>query len=242
MPRPPFGSIAAFLAFSVNLAGCCGSSSNGSGSTGTTTATTTGGATGGGSTGSGSATGTSGGSVCTTCFLHGDWQVDNLEPCFVTEGDAGLAISSAVQGGTATCPTSFDAPPTADWSTDSLTIDCSGTYTLCYAIKAGDPKNQLATDCTIIEDCTQPGQAVANMKAAFPDLPGWLSGSDAGGCIAQLENSGGYGAMSVRGTADGCGTVARDDFQYVTYCPINCNGPNPSPNCATCQGGGGGPF
>jgi hypothetical protein len=149
-------------------------------------------------------------------------------------------ISTSLQGGADSCPTSFDAAPAADWSTDSLTADCDGSYTLCFTFKAGVASNPQPSDCAIVTVCTQAARATAATSVPFPDLPGWLANPGTDACVAQFQNGGGYGVMSVSGSSDACGPVQRN-FQTVTYCPLTC-GPNAPASCATCAAGGGGPF
>ena len=113
------------------------------------------------------------------CFSTGKWQIDNLEPCFltVTDGQGNMtttAYASTLSGGLATCPfnqnTGAPIVP-ASWSTDSLNVDCSGYYTLCYTIKAGNPSNPLGTDCAVAQTCTQAHYAPEGTTVAFPRCP-----------------------------------------------------------------------
>ena len=104
-------------------------------------------------------TATSGPAAC-DCFSEGEWHIDNLVPYFITyNGDAGptiaLSTTQAPDGGETVypvvTPTEPDPPPeaTANWSTDELTVNCAGTFTLCYDLKYGDFNNPLPTDCSI---------------------------------------------------------------------------------------------
>jgi hypothetical protein len=179
------------------------------------------------------------------CFRKGWWKIDNLEPCFfmLTGDDGGVtqgAISTLqVDGGGAMCPSDFSAAP-ADWSTDSLQVDCAGTYQLCYTLKAGDPQSPQPTDCVVAESCVTavyPGAGHSvNDLVPVADLPGWLSAASASACVTRLTNSGGYGEMSANGQSDGCGSVDLT-FQHVTYCPVTCGS-----GCPSCTAGGGGSF
>jgi hypothetical protein len=191
-------------------------------------------------------TGTTGKAAC-GCFSGGHWQIDNLEPCFLTvTGPSGTTTTAfaATQGNPATCP--FDnttGVPTvpASWSTDKLTVDCTGTFKLCYTIKAGDGNNPKPTDCVLAKSCTTGYYGTANVAQTFPPLPGWSSTPAMAACVDQFMNTGGYGEMSVDGQSDECELVNKV-FQRVTYCPLSCNDPNPPAMCAQCTNGGGGNF
>ncbi len=190
--------------------------------------------------------GTTGKAAC-QCFSSGHWAIANLSPCFYTNTD-GMgnttmgAISTIPQdGGASMCPAAFDTAPTQDWSSDTLTIDCAGTFNLCYTIKAGNPKMPLATDCTVVQVCAAGYYAMAGVVQPWPDLPGWLSDPSAAACVAQFTSTGGYGQMSVVGQSNECEDVSKV-FQTVTYCPLTCNSDPTAPGCVGCQAGGGGTF
>jgi hypothetical protein len=178
------------------------------------------------------------------CFSTGHWAVANLSPCFYSSTDGmGNTTQGAIStlGSTMMCPSSFTSAPTESWSTDTLSADCTGSFNLCYTIKAGDGKNPQASDCVIAQVCSQSYYSVANVIQMWPDLPGWLSPASAASCVQQFETSGGYGQMSVDGQSDQCELVD-EVFQTVTYCPLSCNMPNPPAMCSTCMAGGGGSF
>jgi hypothetical protein len=225
-----FGPAAVVLA----LSGCCsGSGSSSSSSTGGTTAGS-GGTTSGGTTG--------GGMVCTTCFLHGRWQVDNLEPCFFTDmaadgGPTYSASSSTVSGAMVVCPMDFTMPPPQPWSTDTLTTDCPGHYRLCMTLEAGDSKNPQAGDCTMAQSCADGDYAAASQSQSWMDLPSWLAMGTQLSCVQPFFDTGGYAEMSVSGSATGCGSVARA-FAWVRYCPLSCNTNPNGPGCGDCGGTG----
>jgi hypothetical protein len=191
-------------------------------------------------------TGTTGKAAC-ECFSGGHWQIDNLEPCFLTVTDGmgnqtitAYAATPGTPGNMATCPfdpTTFAPTVPADWSTDTLKVDCTGTFKLCYTIKSGDPKNPLPTDCVLAESCTTGYYGTADQVTTFPPLPGWQSDAASNSCVQQFMNNGGYGEMSVDGQSDLCENVKKV-FQRVTYCPLNCT----DPGCANCVNGGGGNF
>jgi hypothetical protein len=187
--------------------------------------------------------------ACGACFTQGDWAIANLEPCFLTyTNSSNQMVTSAyasTPGNPETC--AFDmntGMPTvpATWSTDTLEADCAGTYSLCYTLKAGDPKNPQASDCTVGQSCTAAtAYAPAGTTMTFAPLPGWQSMASAEACVNQFQSTGGYGEMSVSGTPDGCGALARV-LGRVTYCPTDCSGPSPPPACNGCVNGGSGDF
>jgi hypothetical protein len=190
-------------------------------------------------------TGTTGKEAC-TCFSGGTWSIANLEPCFLTVTMSGtstttaFASTPAVPPSTApTCPfnSSTGAPtvPTT-WSGDTLQADCTGSFTLCYTIKAGDPKNPSSSDCVLAKACSSGYYAVANQMQTWPDLAGWVSNASMSACVQQFISTGGYGEMSVHGQSDECELIDKV-FQRVTYCPMSCN---TNPSGAGCQGCGNG--
>jgi len=185
-------------------------------------------------------TGETGKAAC-LCFSGGHWDIDNLSPCFFTTNGTTVAVSTTLNGAQPQCPANADAPPAEPWSTNKLKTDCTGFFKLCYSLKAGDGANPLPTDCEITKVCTEAHYAPANTFVSFPPLPSWLSAPGAGACVSQFVNQGGYGEMSVVGESDECDKVDKV-FQHVTYCPLSCNDPNPPPECANCQPGGGGDF
>ena len=178
-----------------------------------------------------------------TCFSAGTWDIANISPCFEMENgsSAEYAVSTVLSGMTVMCPTESSPPPfptpTAPWSTDSLTVDCAGDFKLCYTIKAGMASAPSPSDCTVVQVCVQGAYAMANVMQALPSLPGW-AGTDPT-CSATFVNSGGYGEMSVVGTAENCtqigSTAAPLVFNRIPYCPLN----NPP---AGCSNGGTGMF
>jgi hypothetical protein len=185
-------------------------------------------------------TGPTGKAAC-GCFSGGHWQIDNLSPCFFTQNGTTVAVSTHLVGNQIMCPDNVDSVPAEPWSTDTLKTDCTGYFKLCYAIKAGDPKNPQASDCQFVKVCSEAHYAPANTVVMFPPLPAWLSTPADDACVQQFINTGGYGEMSVVGQSDECEGVDKV-FQHVTYCPLSCNDPNPPPECAQCMPGGGGNF
>lgn len=177
------------------------------------------------------------------CFTTGRWAIQNVQPCFITTTDANgnMVFKAIATDLDVQCPSSFSAP--AFWSTDTLEVDCAGTFTLCYTLKAGDPKNPQPSDCAFATSCTAPTHYVApGVQQTLPDLPGWETTTSAQAtCAQQFSNGGGYGEMTVTGQSDECELVNRT-LQIVTYCPLSCAGPHPPAACTSCQPGGGGPF
>ncbi len=176
------------------------------------------------------------------CFSTGHWDIANLSPCFVFNDPSMTTVQEAIatDATTGQCPSDFSMAPT-NWSTDTLTVDCTGNFTLCYTIKAGDPKNPQPTDCVMAQSCVTAYYPTANMQFTMPDLPGWITSGAMTSCAQQFYMTGGYGEMSVNGQSDQCELV-NEVFQHVTYCPVACNGPNPPSMCSMCQAGGGGTF
>jgi hypothetical protein len=194
--------------------------------------------------------GATGKNAC-TCFSGGTWAIANLEPCFLTVTNGGTMTTTAFASTPAaspsmapTCP--FDMStgvPTipASWSSDTLQADCTGSFTLCYTIKAGDPKNAQTTDCVLAKACSSGYYGVANQTQMWPDLAGWVSGASMSACVQQFVNTGGYGEMSVHGQSDECDAVDKV-FQRVTYCPSSCNTNPAGAGCQGCGNGGSGMF
>lgn len=174
------------------------------------------------------------------CFSTGQWAVANTEPCFLTvtdgSGNMTTVAYASTPGNPVTCPfNTTTGQPTvpATWSTDTLTVDCTGFYTLCYALKAGDPTNPQATDCVLATTCTGGAHYdTAGVAQTFPPLPGWQTTASQDACVTQFLATGGYAVMSVSGQSDECQTVA-ENFQSVTYC---------ASSATNCTAGGGGPF
>lgn len=185
---------------------------------------------------------TTGAAAC-KCFSSGEWDIMNLSPCFITDGTgADWALSSTLSGSMISCPmetTNGPYPaPTADWSSDTLKVDCAGNFTLCYTIKAGNPMMPMASDCTVGQVCTKGFYSMKNVVQNFPDLPGWAGMDQA--CAQQFVTSGGYGQMSVQGESITCDTIDNGMgqplvFETITYCPVM----NPPPGC---MNGGSGTF
>ena len=185
-----------------------------------------------------------------TCFSAGRWAIDNLSPCFVQSAGTYYAVSTFIDAsGVARCPTSIMSVPPAPqpgtvWSPNALTVDCAGQFHLCYTLKAGNAMNPAATDCTVVEVCTDAWYGTPNAMQTFPPLPSWTSTNSA--CATAFATTGGYGEMSVLGTSVECDSVSsggqRYVFNRVQYCPLSCNSANPPPECAMCSMNGSGGF
>jgi len=180
------------------------------------------------------------GKAACECFSAGHWNIANLSPCFYTDSTGSGAISTI--GATMMCPSDFTMAPSQSWSTDTLTVDCAGSFNLCYTIKAGNGKSPQASDCTVAQVCSSSYYTTAGVTQTWPDLPGWISSASASACVTQFTTTGGYGQMSVAGQSSECETIPEKVFQTVTYCPLSCNMPNPPASCAQCSAGGGGTF
>ena len=192
-------------------------------------------------------TGMTGKAAC-GCFSGGKWAIANLSPCFFSQGGGSAVIattSTFLQGGLSHCPADDTAAPAEPWATDTITTDCTGSFKLCYSLKAGKAMTPLPTDCEIVKVCSEAYYAKANTVQPFPALPGWLADPSTVSCAQQFVDSGGYGEMSVVGQSDECEGIDKV-FNRVNYCPFYCNnsgdaGP-PPPECATCMAGGSGNF
>jgi hypothetical protein len=178
------------------------------------------------------------------CFSTGQWHIDNLVPYFVTfNGDAGPTIALSTtqdpDGGATVFPVVTanepDPPPeaTADWSTDELTVDCAGTFTLCYDLKYGDYNDPKSTDCSILPNgpicLPKTFYPEAGVPMAFPSFGPWEATAAQSSCAAQFHANGGYGEMSVLGKSVLCQDIASDAgtsfvFHRIQYCPAT----NPS--------------
>lgn len=191
------------------------------------------------------------------CFSQGRWELTNTSPCFVTYGsgapsDPVYAVSTYLDAsGRAQCPsqTAGTPPPPrpmagTSFSEDFLTVDCTGQFELCYAIRAGDAARPMASDCLVARVCTSAWYAAAGVRQRLPPLPSW-AGSDAA-CARRFVDQGGYGEMSVTGQSSECQRI--DDggrpyvFNRVTYCPLRCSMTPSLPECMNCGNGGAGMF
>jgi hypothetical protein len=179
--------------------------------------------------------------TCGTCFVQATWHVDNLSPCFDEAfGDGGTetilgAVSTVLSGSLYMCPADPTTLPSQPWSTDSLTADCAGEYTLCVTLKAGNPFAPEPTDCIMAQSCAQGTYAASGQAQTWPPLPAWITDSAQLACAMALDASGGYADLSVSGTATGCGSVSKV-LQRVSYCPAGCQANPSGPGCSNCGG------
>jgi len=194
---------------------------------------------------------TKGAEAC-TCFSKGQWEIKNSAPCFVNYPNGQTyAVSTFVDSsGKATCPKNLSAtpPPKPEagqvWSANTLTVDCTGQFKLCYTIKAGDATKPAATDCVLAQSCTDAWYATKGAPQDLPPLPGWSSNDPA--CADTFDKLGGYGEMSVTGISVECEPI--DDngkplvFHRITYCPLKCNTQPTLPECVSCGNGASGGF
>lgn len=192
---------------------------------------------------------TTGAAAC-KCFSGGQWKLENLSPCFVSNGTSTAgAVSTIVKPGT---PPAIDCPPEASmsplkapsqpWSKNTLTVDCAGHFKLCYTLKAGSSMDPKPTDCVVAKVCTEGDYLQVNKAQPMPDLPAWVTTTPAQvTCADQFTKTGGYGEMSVEGLSVECDDVNKV-FNRVQYCPLSCNTNPSAPECKNCMAGGGGSF
>ena len=194
---------------------------------------------------------TTGAAAC-NCFSAGQWEIDNLSPCFVTyNGDQVYAVSTFMNGADASCPTNLSQTPPPqpepgqDFSTNRLTVDCAGHYELCFVLRAGDENDPQPTDCEVARSCVQVWYDTPDVTMELPALPSWTSSDYT--CAGQFADSGGYAEMTVEGLSIECDAV--DDgngqpyvFHRIGYCPTECNSDPTLPGCDNCGNGGSGSF
>jgi hypothetical protein len=170
------------------------------------------------------------------CFSVGQWHIDNLVPFFYQFTDGvtiGVSTTQDPDGGAAVYPVPSQSTPeppplpSANWSTDELTVDCAGTFTLCFELKGGDFNHPSASDCSIAKVCLpQTYYANANVSQPFPPLSAWEATAAQSTCAATFHQNGGYGEMSVVGESVLCQHI--DDghgnsfvFHRIQYCPAS---------------------
>jgi hypothetical protein len=186
------------------------------------------------------------------CFSAGEWQIDNLSPCFVDYGTGTYAVATYLDTtGQARCPTKISAsPPPAPepgkpFSPNRLTVDCQGQFKLCFRLRAGDENAPLDTDCQLAETCVDAWYPEKNMTLELPPLPSWNSKDSA--CAKKFVDSGGYAEMTVQGLSVECDPIDNGSgkayvFHSVGYCPLICNTEPSRPECANCGNGTSGGF
>jgi hypothetical protein len=198
---------------------------------------------------------TKGASAC-KCFSQGQWKIANLSPCSAQYTPGGGSTQYATVStllSTGKCP-QFNGPatkPAEDWSTDTLKVDCAGTFTLKYRIRAGVFETPSANDCIVGEVELPPAfYPTPNVEMPWPNLPGWIGADSA--CAQKWATtpegvSPGYGEMIVKGESVLCDKI--DDgnggdfvFNRIKYCPVSCNTNPNTPDCQACQQSGSGTF
>jgi hypothetical protein len=155
---------------------------------------------------------------------------------------------------TGKCP-QFTGPatkPTEEWSTDTLKVDCAGTFKLKYRIRAGNfEAPNAATDCIVGEvELPEAYYPTPNVEMPWPNLPAWIGADKA--CSQKWAStaagvSPGYGEMIVKGESVLCDKIddgAGNEFVFnrIKYCPTSCNADPTTPECVACQQSGSGQF
>lgn len=209
-----------------------------------------------------------GDSAC-SCFSIGLWKIDNTAPCIWSQdGSTYYAYSPQppADGSFAVrqCDGTIKPGQTIKekWSKDRLTTDCAGTFTLCFRIRVGDPKNPSPNDCILGESCTLADYQESGKEQELPELDPWFTPDTPEGhaCAKKWEidtpedKLPGYGEMIVRGgqtvRCEAVSDVPNDKefvFNRVEYCPRICRPgyknykPN-DPLCQECQLSGKGKF
>jgi hypothetical protein len=205
------------------------------------------------------------------CFSVGQWKIANLSPCTAAYTPASgttqyATVSTLISTGKCPVFSGAASKPGEEWSTDTLKVDCAGTFKLKYRIRHGnfdapDPNN----DCIVGEVELPPTYyPTPNVEMPWPNLPGWIGGDptcsqkwapqdiDKDGIIDNAAGtpkgvSPGYGEMIVLGESVLCDKI--DDgkgnefvFNRIKYCPSSCNDDPSTPDCVSCQASGQGEF
>jgi hypothetical protein len=185
------------------------------------------------------------------CFSSGTWNIENMVPCILRAPSGKTYLYSSKPGGEfADCGANVPEPPPlpdADWSENSLQVDCAGQLELCFRIRAGDIEHVTPDDCVVMEHCVDVWYPQAGVVQLLPPIPAWTS-SDAG-CAARFDPSRGigYAEMSVLGQTIECGVI--DDgngqpyvFLRTKYCAPECGLTPDAPECSSCGVGASGMF
>lgn len=212
-------------------------------------------------------TATRGPATC-NCFSMGTWTIPNTSPCFVytdaTYTTVEGATSSILTGTTVDCGTQTGLPlmrPGPTWSTDTLQVDCGGTFHICYRLRAfGSMSAAMSmtvadSDCVMAEPCVDAvvPPSTTPMTITLPPLPGWATTTPtATACAQTFVTNGGYAEMVVSGTSYECQDFAQGMstgfvFNRIDYCPSACNNPTIPASmrpaiCTMCGNGGSGMF
>ncbi len=182
------------------------------------------------------------------CFSSGTWAIDNLVPCL---HPSGMHVYSSIPGGAfPNCGENVPAPPPfpgANWSENTLTVDCAGQFRLCFAIKAGDIEHVQTDDCIVMQHCVDVWYPEPGVAQQLPPIPAWVSTD--GACAARFDPSRGigYGEMTVVGETIECDAV--DDgagnpyvIHRTKYCDQSCQQTPAAPHCSSCGTGASGMF
>jgi hypothetical protein len=207
------------------------------------------------------ASGATKGAEACKCFSVGQWNIKNLTPCIAQYTPGGGATEYTAVSTVEKAPNTYGCfdytgpatKPAGDWSTDTLKVDCAGTFKLKYRIRQGnfDAPNA-ATDCILGEvELPEAYYPTPNVEMPWPNLPSWI-GTD-GACAKKWDDvsatgvSPGYGEMIVKGESILCDKIddgAGNDFIFnrIKYCPSTCQANPSTPECMACQTSGSGQF
>jgi hypothetical protein len=182
------------------------------------------------------------------CFSSGTWAIDNLVPCIHPSGMH--VYSSIPAGGFPSCGENVPAPPPlpgADWSENTLTVDCAGQFRLCFAIKGGDIERVRADDCMVMQHCVDVWYPEAGATQQLPPIPAWVSTDTRCAALFDPSRGIGYGEMTVIGETIECGVI--DDgagspyvIHRTKYCDQSCQQTPDAPQCSSCGTGASGMF
>jgi hypothetical protein len=179
------------------------------------------------------------------CFSAGKWDIENVRPCIYWMTTRDNVTRAESTQSTGACRQQNEQA-SAYWSKNTLTVDCAGTFRLCYTVKAGNIDDPKPTDQVLGESCTEGNYPVENVPTEFPPLPHWQSGQAP---AKAFYDNGGYGELTVKGLSVRCdpvddGAGNRFVFQRIKYCPFKCNDPGNEtlPECVNCRNGATGNF
>ncbi len=176
------------------------------------------------------------------CFSAGRWELDRISTCSYASG-ATIWATSTMAG--TMCPPRTPPPPvpSSPWSENRLTVDCTGSFELCFMIKAGDYDAPGAEDCTVGGSCVQVWIDTPGTTQELPPLPAWLGEDTA--CAENFRDTGGYGEMTVHGLSLACDEIGTAVTPYVfnrmKYCAAGCTS-GVDPGCDDCAAGSSGMF
>jgi len=222
------------------------------------------------------------GELACSCFSVGLWKIANTAPCIWSDAAGFYSYSTQMKKDAngniyaghcgegsvdPTKPTGPANPPLfmprgqkapETWSSDTLTTDCAGTFTLLFRIRVGDFNNPKPTDCILGESEVFADYRQENVEQALPNLPHWNTTDTA--CATQWEQgkpgteSPGYGEMIVKGgqtvRCENVAPVGNDTefvFNRIQFCGRDCrndaNGNPPTAEaCKQCALNGSGSF